>query len=175
MRGLNRADNGGGLLRNNGAEVSAGAQGEGGAPWFFTTRYGILIDSDGGSFLTSDGAVDFSSGSRYDTEYFVVVGRPLEVVAGLSLLTGRPPLPPKWSLGFLNSQWERMRLRSSNSSPSIGRSIFHSMVLSWTTTGRRGVKMTTANGVGTVLPRWRTLCQISSQMERAGVCKGIAS
>jgi alpha-glucosidase len=105
MRGLNRADNGGGLLRNNGAEVSAGAQGEGGAPWFFTTRYGILIDSDGGSFLTSDGAVDFSSGSRYDTEYFVVVGRPLEVVAGLSLLTGRPPLPPKWSLGFLNSQW----------------------------------------------------------------------
>jgi alpha-glucosidase len=105
MRGLDRVDNGGGLLRNNGAEVAAGAQGEAGAPWFFTTRYGVLIDSDGGAFFTRDGAVEFDNDSRDDFEYFVIAGRPLEVMAGLSILTGRPPMPPKWTLGFLNSQW----------------------------------------------------------------------
>ncbi|MGB6744293.1 MAG: TIM-barrel domain-containing protein [Terracidiphilus sp.] len=105
MHGLDRLDNGGGLLRNNGGEIAAGAQGEAGAPWFFTTRYGVLIDSDGGEFFTEDGSVEFSNGSRDDIEYFVIAGRPMDVMAGLSVLTGRPPMPPKWTLGFLNSQW----------------------------------------------------------------------
>ena len=105
MSGLDRVDNGGGLARNNGAEVRAGAQGEGGAPFFFTARYGVLIDSDGGTFFTRDGVVEFDSGSRPDVEYFLILGGPLEVMAGLARLSGRPPLPPKWTLGFLNSQW----------------------------------------------------------------------
>jgi alpha-glucosidase len=105
MRGLDRRDNGGGLLRNNGAPVAAGAQGDGGAPWFFTPRYGVLIDSDGGEFFTQDGTVDFNNCSRDDLEYFVIQGPPLQVMAGLSDLTGRPPMPPRWTLGFLNSQW----------------------------------------------------------------------
>ncbi|MDR3792818.1 MAG: glycoside hydrolase family 31 protein [Terracidiphilus sp.] len=105
MRALERQDNGGGLLRNNGAVVAAGAQGDAGAPWFFTARYGILIDSDGGEFFTEDGLVEFDSSSRNDLEYFVIAGKPMETFAGLATLTGRPPLPPKWTLGFLNSQW----------------------------------------------------------------------
>ncbi len=105
MSGLGRLDNGGGLLRNNGSEVQAGAQGEGGAPFFFTSRYGMLIDSDGGTFFTSDGLVDFNGDSRADVEYFVIAGRPMDVISGLGTLTGRPPMPPKWTLGFLNSQW----------------------------------------------------------------------
>ncbi|HEX4030702.1 MAG TPA: TIM-barrel domain-containing protein [Terracidiphilus sp.] len=105
MRGLERRDNGGGLLRNNGAQVAAGAQGDAGAPWFFTPRYGVLIDSDGGEFFTQDGTVEFNNCSRSDTEYFVIQGNPLEVMARLSDLTGHPPMPPKWTLGFLNSQW----------------------------------------------------------------------
>jgi alpha-glucosidase len=105
MSGLTRLDNGGGLLRNNGSEVLAGSQGEGGEPFFFTTHYGVLVDSDGGTFFTSDGTIDFNGGSRTDVEYFVIVGRPLEVISGLAILTGHPPLPPKWTLGFLNSQW----------------------------------------------------------------------
>jgi alpha-glucosidase len=105
MSGLDRLDNGGGLLRNNGSEVLAGAQGEGGAPFFFTTHYGVLIDSDGGTFFTRDGTVEFGGDSRADIEYFVIVGRPMEVMSGLALLTGHPPMPPKWTLGFLNSQW----------------------------------------------------------------------
>jgi len=105
MRGLDFWNNGGGLLRNGGAEVEAGAQGDGGAPFFFTTRYGVLIDSEGGTFFTQDSAVKFSDDSRNDVEYFVIAGRPVEVMSAIANLTGRPPMPPKWTLGFLNSQW----------------------------------------------------------------------
>lgn len=106
MNGLGRRENGGSLLRNNGAHVAAGAQGEAGAPWFFTTRYGVLIDSNGGDFDTRDGVVEFGGDSRDDLEYFVALGNPVAVMTALATLTGRPPLPPKWSLGFINSQWE---------------------------------------------------------------------
>ncbi|HEV2327029.1 MAG TPA: TIM-barrel domain-containing protein [Terracidiphilus sp.] len=105
MSGLGRRDDGEGLLRPNGAEVRAGDQGEIGGPWFFTTRFGVLIDSDGGDFDTRDGWIEFSGDSREDVEYFVIVGPPMDSISGLAMLTGRPPLPPKWTLGFLNSQW----------------------------------------------------------------------
>lgn len=105
ISGLSRRENGGSLIRNNGGRVSAGAQGEAGAPWFFTTHFGVLIDSDGGTFDTRDGWIEFSGGSRQDVEYFVIAGRPMQVISGLGRISGRPPLPPKWTLGFLNSQW----------------------------------------------------------------------
>jgi alpha-glucosidase len=105
MIGLSMRENGGSFLRNNGSIVAAGNQGDAGAPWFFTTSYGVLVDSNGGVFNTRDDLVEFNSGSRDELEYFVIVGSPLEVMSGLSSITGRPPLPPKWSLGFINSQW----------------------------------------------------------------------
>lgn len=105
MRGLSLRDNSSSLLRNAGSIVAAGAQGDAGGPWFFTTRFGVLIDSDGGTFDTRDNLVQFSGNSRDELEYFVIVGPPLDLISGLATLTGKPPLPPKWSLGFLNSQW----------------------------------------------------------------------
>jgi alpha-glucosidase len=105
MSGLSMRENGGGLLRNNGSAVTAGQQGEGGAPWFFTTHYGVLIDSDDGSFDTRDQSISFSGDSQQDVEYFVMSGPPMQLMSALATLTGRPPLPPKWTLGFLNSQW----------------------------------------------------------------------
>lgn len=105
MSGIGRRENGVGLLRNSGALVAAGSQGEAGGPWFFTTHFGVLIDSDGGAFDTRDDLVQFSGNSRQELEYFVISGPPLDTISGLSNLTGRPPLPPKWTLGFLNSQW----------------------------------------------------------------------
>jgi alpha-glucosidase len=105
MSGLSRRDNGGRLTRNNGSEVAAGAQGEAGAPWWFTTQFGVLIDSDGGGFDTRDNEVRFSGDSREDAEYFVMAGKPMEVMTALADLTGLPPMPPKWTLGFMNSQW----------------------------------------------------------------------
>ena len=103
--GMERHDIDAGILRNGGGAVAAGFQGDGGAPFFFTRQYGVLVDSDGGSFQAIDDAVRFQRGSRPDTEYFVIAGSPMKTMAGLAMLTGRPPMPPKWTLGFLNSQW----------------------------------------------------------------------
>ena len=106
MSGVGILDTGGGLLRNRGSAVEAGAQGEGGAPFFFSSRFGVLIDSDGGAFeWANDSKIAFTGISRDEIEYFVIVGAPLDVMSGLARLTGLPPLPPKWTLGFLNSQW----------------------------------------------------------------------
>jgi alpha-glucosidase (family GH31 glycosyl hydrolase) len=94
-----------GLLRNAGAPVSAGSQGDGGAPLAFSTKWGLFIDSVDGDF-TNDGAVlQFRKGSRKDLEAYVVIGGPKRVISAVTDLTGRSPMPPKWSLGFMNSQW----------------------------------------------------------------------
>lgn len=105
IRGLGREDTSIGLTRNSGDPVVAGVQGDSGGPYIFTVKYGLLIDSDGGEFKTAPGRLMFLHGSRSDVEYFVSVGPPLKTMANLSRLVGPPPLPPEWTLGFLNSQW----------------------------------------------------------------------
>ena len=105
IKGLEIGDTGIGIQRNTGGVVAAGVQGGAGGPFFFTKRYGVLVDSDGGVFQAQDDTIRFQKGSRPDVEYFVIVGPPLKSMAGLAWLTGRPPMPPKWTLGFLNSQW----------------------------------------------------------------------
>lgn len=105
INGLDRTDTGAGILRNGGGIVAQGVQGNGGAPFVFTRRYGVLVDSDGGSFEPLDETLRFQHDSRPDVEFFVIVGKPMQTMEGLMLLTGRPPMPPKWTLGFLNSQW----------------------------------------------------------------------
>jgi alpha-glucosidase len=94
-----------GLTRNHGGKVVAGVQGDSGAPFVFTVRFGLLIDSDGGGFSAAPGSLTFAHSSRPDVEYFVFAGPPLETMAALSRLVGPPPMPPEWTLGFLNSQW----------------------------------------------------------------------
>ncbi len=94
-----------GLERNGGGTASAGMQGDGGAPLLYTTAFGILVDSDGGQFnFTSDG-LTFTGSSRKDIEYFVILGDPYAIMRAVADISGHPPMMPKWSLGFLNSQW----------------------------------------------------------------------
>lgn len=93
------------LTRNQGGKVAALSQGYSGAPFIFTTSYGLLVDSDGGEFTTGNDSITFTHSSRPDVEYFVIAGPPLETMPALSRLVGTPPLPPEWTLGFLNSQW----------------------------------------------------------------------
>jgi alpha-glucosidase len=104
MRGTSR-DGKAEIIRNEGAVVRAGEQGDGGAPMFFTAQYGVLIDSDGGQFASKGRSLKFTDGSRKDLEFFLAVGTPVEVLGAFTHLSGRAPLPPKWTLGFLNSQW----------------------------------------------------------------------
>ncbi len=106
MRGISRTvKDSASILRNSGATVAMGSQGDGGAPFFFTTRYGVLIDSDGGVFATDSHALHFTHSSRKDIEFFVITGKPMQVLSGLAALTGHAPMPPRWTLGFLNSQY----------------------------------------------------------------------
>jgi alpha-glucosidase (family GH31 glycosyl hydrolase) len=93
------------LTRNKGGQVAAGVQGDSGAPFVFSVRYGLLVDSDGGEFLNTPDSISFRGSSRPDVEYFVFIGTPLQTIAALTRLTGPPPLPPEWTFGFLNSQW----------------------------------------------------------------------
>jgi len=93
-----------GVLRNGGS-ARAGSQGDGGAPLAYTTSYGLLVDSDGGSFDIPDGNLQFSGGSRADIEYFIIVGDPKTILHRVADISGHPPMMPKWTLGFMNSQW----------------------------------------------------------------------
>jgi len=105
ISGLGLDDTSIGLTRDNGGKVEAGIQGDSGAPLVFTTQFALLVDSDGGEFTTAPGSIAFARDSRPDVEYFVLIGPPLETMAAVSRLVGPPPLPPEWTLGFLNSQW----------------------------------------------------------------------
>lgn len=95
-----------GVVREGG-KVRAGQQGDGGAPLIYTPKYGLLVDSDGGNFnINADtGALNFTGSSRKDVEYFVIVGDPIMVMHGVADITGHPPMMPRWTLGFMNSQW----------------------------------------------------------------------
>jgi alpha-glucosidase (family GH31 glycosyl hydrolase) len=93
------------IFRDKGAYVAARSQGDGGAPVAFTRDFGVFVDSVDGEFQAGPGAISFSHGSRKDIEAYVIVGPPKETFATVAALTGKPPMPPKWSLGFMNSQW----------------------------------------------------------------------
>jgi alpha-glucosidase len=105
VHGLGLGETKGTVTRDDGGQVLAGVQGNSGAPFIFSVHYGLLVDSGEGDFVTAPGSLSFQHSSRPDVEYFVFVGPPLETMAALSRLVGPPPLPPRWTLGFLNSQW----------------------------------------------------------------------
>jgi alpha-glucosidase len=93
-----------GVQRSSG-EVSAGRQGDGGAPLVYTATYGLLVDSIGGTFHIFDGSLQFAGGSRKDVEYFAIVGDPKAIMRAVADISGHPPMMPKWTLGFMNSQF----------------------------------------------------------------------
>ncbi|MFZ3330186.1 MAG: TIM-barrel domain-containing protein [Candidatus Acidiferrales bacterium] len=92
-------------VRRSGGLVSAGRQGDAGAPLVYTPTYGLLVDSDGGDFDIAAGMLQFSGGSRKDVEYFAIVGDPKAMMHAVADISGHPPMMPKWTLGFMNSQY----------------------------------------------------------------------
>ncbi|HEY3779551.1 MAG TPA: TIM-barrel domain-containing protein [Fimbriimonadaceae bacterium] len=94
-----------GLLRNNGGTVIAGSQGDGGAPLAYTATWGMLVDSIDGEFTNNGETLTFRNKGNGAAEAFVMIGPPKTTVASVTELTGHPPMPPKWALGFMNSQW----------------------------------------------------------------------
>ncbi len=95
-----------GILRNSGGSVHAGSQGDCGAPFIWSNKgYGLLIDSDGGSFTINNTDLNFSGVSKTDIEYYVAAGKPAEILGAIADVSGKPPMLPKWAMGFTNSEW----------------------------------------------------------------------
>lgn len=96
----------GSVLKNNGGSVYAGNQGHSGAPFVWSNNgYGVLVDSDGGKFLIASSTLEFSNVSKIDTEFYIMVGKPADIMSALAEISGKPPMFPKWAMGFTNTEW----------------------------------------------------------------------
>lgn len=103
-----RNNRSGGLTFSGWAPIRAGSQGEAGAPFLWSPGgFGILSDADAGSvYLFGDSLNLNKSGSiRQSQSLFVFSGSVQEIFYCYHMITGFPPIPPKWALGFLNSEW----------------------------------------------------------------------
>jgi alpha-glucosidase len=94
-------------LVHRGEQVAkAGAQGDAGAPLVWSTAgFGLLIDSKGATFDLAPASLRVSKLSRPDPDLYLIAGAPQAIFAAVADLSGPAPLFPKWSLGFINSQW----------------------------------------------------------------------
>ena len=95
-----------GLLRSGAQVAKAGEQGYAGAPFVWSTAgYGVLVDSNGASYVLQPGRIEINDLSRPSLDVYLMVGDPPQLFGELARLSGHAPLFPKWSLGFINSQW----------------------------------------------------------------------
>lgn len=95
-----------GLLRTGRQLATAGEQGDAGAPFVWSTAgFGVLVDSQRTLFNLAPDSIGVLKQSRSDLDFYLIVGAPRAIFAAVADLTGHPPLFPKWSLGFINSQW----------------------------------------------------------------------
>lgn len=119
IRSFSAFEGNGDLLRNSSTHAAhAGEQGDSGGPVMWSTSgYGLVVDSDGGYPYTdaATGKLEFYYGntppegrrySKQDVEYYLVLGTPKEIMSGVAEVTGKPPMLPKWSLGFMNFEWD---------------------------------------------------------------------
>jgi alpha-glucosidase len=93
----------------NGGAITAGNQGQAGGPFIWTTNgWGFLADADGGTIAISGSSFSFrrqTSTAKRDIEYYFIIGTPKEIIRGLYEITGFPPLFPKYTYGFMNTEW----------------------------------------------------------------------
>ncbi|MCW1968523.1 MAG: discoidin domain-containing protein [Anaerolineae bacterium] len=94
-----------GMRRDHGSKVWASYQGDSGAPLLFTRRFGLLVDADSGQFVAEGAQVRFERFKQSQLQHFVVVGPPKSILQRVAELTGKPPMFPKWALGFMHSEW----------------------------------------------------------------------
>lgn len=108
LSGYNRDTNQGvlGITRNEGGSIEALPQGGSGGPLIWSTSgYGVLLDTDGGHIDNADGVLTFTGCSRSNFEYYIIVGRPREILHSAGMLCGMPPMFPKWNCGFGQLEW----------------------------------------------------------------------
>ena len=95
-----------GLLRSGRQLATAGFQGDAGAPLVWSTSgFAVLVDSQKTLFDLTPGSIQVLRETRPDLDYYLILGAPKRIFSTLDVLTGHAPLFPKWSFGFINSQW----------------------------------------------------------------------
>ena len=98
------------LTKNNGGEIAAGSQGEAGAPFLWSTKgWGFLCDSNGGKFSLGENLLTLKNTQNFekrDFDIYFTIGTPPEIFTAMTDITGKPPLFPKFDLGFLNTEWK---------------------------------------------------------------------
>jgi alpha-glucosidase len=95
-----------GLLRAGRQLATAGEQGDAGAPFVWSTAgFAVLVDSQKTLFDLSAGTLQVVRQTRPDMDFYLIAGTPARIFAAVAALTGHAPLFPKWSFGFINSQW----------------------------------------------------------------------
>ena len=98
-----------GLTVNSGADIAAGSQGGAGAPLVWTPDgWGFIADSDSGAINIAAGELSYHQGSatnKADIEIFIIAGTPKDIFKGLTVVSGNPPMPPKFTFGFMNTEW----------------------------------------------------------------------
>ena len=97
------------LTSPSGGTVTAGNQGQAGGPFAWTNQgWGFLADADGGTITIGSNSYIFerpASDTKRDLEFYLFVGTPKEIIKAFHDVTGFPPLFPKYTLGFMNSEW----------------------------------------------------------------------
>ncbi len=90
--------------------IKAGAQGQTGGPFIWSNQgYGIFVNSEGGAcHVRSAQDIRFFSLTPNSVTYYVAVGTAYEIQQAVAELTGKPPMFPKWALGFSNSEFTDM-------------------------------------------------------------------
>ena len=97
------------LYTQSGGTISAGSQGQAGGPFVWTTSgWGFLADADGGNISITANSFTFTrppSPTKRDIEFYFLFGTPKEIIKGFNEITGMPPMFPKYTLGFMNTEW----------------------------------------------------------------------
>lgn len=90
--------------------IRSGAEGQTGGPFLWSNRgYGVFVTTEGGfCHVRSDTDVRFFDLSGDAVSYYVVAGSAYDVQQAVAELTGKPPMFPKWALGFSNSEFADM-------------------------------------------------------------------
>jgi alpha-glucosidase len=90
--------------------IRAGVEGNTGGPLVWSNRgYGIYVDTDGGACaIASPEDLRFSGLSKVNIDYYVMVGSAAAIQESVADLTGKPPMFPKWAMGFSNSEFADM-------------------------------------------------------------------
>jgi len=90
--------------------IRAGAEGQTGGPFLWSNQgYGVFVNTESGfCHIRSDTDVRFFDLSGDAVSYYVAAGSAYDVQQAIAELTGKPPMFPKWALGFSNSEFADM-------------------------------------------------------------------